>query len=243
MNESTLTGKAAWLFVSNVSKAFLSPSPVIWLADMSKILSLGIVAAADISSGRRSLFRRLAEMRSSVRLACSLSARRRGVRAAGGKLSPQTFTQELLSCTSHSRDTRRFSSNTHIWNKHILWSISQNSLWRERYLIQDRVTHPLSDSDRLSCSAQGEEEDPMNTPQQQPATGRLTKRWKKKGLPLKTTSTFSRFTTQRHCLASEDLQYSTHFVWTTSRFFCFVFFILELDTLWFKAKKQPVLNC
>lgn len=91
------------------------------MADVSKILSLGIVAATDISSGRRSLFRGLAEMRSSVRLACSLSTLRRGVR---GKLSPQTFTQELLTCTSHSRDTRRFYSETHM--------ITEDNLYQKR---------------------------------------------------------------------------------------------------------------
>ncbi len=104
------TGYAGWLCPFKACTAFSSPSPVMWLAEMSSSRSRGMVIVVATSSGRRLSWRRLPEIRSSVRLACSFRARRSGLREEGAKLRPHTDTEELPSCTSHSRVTRLFSS-------------------------------------------------------------------------------------------------------------------------------------
>ncbi|KAF3844940.1 hypothetical protein F7725_008103 [Dissostichus mawsoni] len=71
---------------------------------MSSRRRRGMVIVVATSSGRRLSWRRLPEMRSSVRLACSLRARSSGLREGGARLRPHTDTEELPSCTSHSRD-------------------------------------------------------------------------------------------------------------------------------------------
>lgn len=112
--ESTLaglfTGNADWLCPFSALTAFSSPSPVMWHAETSSSRRWGMVIAVATSSGRRSSCSRLPEMRSSVRLDWSFNARRSGLRDEGPKLRPDADTDELPSCTSHSRVTCLFSS-------------------------------------------------------------------------------------------------------------------------------------
>lgn len=104
------TGNAGWLCPFNALTAFSSPSPVMWQAEISSSRSRGMVIVVATSSGRRSSWRRLPEICSSVRLDWSFKARRSGLREVGPKLRPHTDTEELPSCTSHRRVTRLFSS-------------------------------------------------------------------------------------------------------------------------------------
>lgn len=104
------TGNAGWLCPFNVLTAFSSPSAVMWQAEMSSSRSRGMVMVVETSSGRSSSWSRLPDIRSSVRPDWSFNARRSGVREEEPKLRPHTDTEELPSCTSHSRVTRLFSS-------------------------------------------------------------------------------------------------------------------------------------
>lgn len=140
-----------------------------WLAEMSSSRSRGMVIVVATSSGRRLSWRRLPEIRNSVRLACSFRARRRGLRDEGAKLRPHTDTDELPSCASHSRVTRLFSSaerQTH----HALYWIIKMCISTLVCICVFSDAHPLPGCDRLSCSAQGEEGDPRRTLQPRPAT-------------------------------------------------------------------------
>lgn len=113
-NKQTLPAEVftgnGWLWPFKAFAAFSSPSPVMWLAEMSSSRSRGMVMVVATSSESRLSWRRLPDIRSSVRLAWSFKARSRGFREAGAKLRPHTDTEELPSCTSHSLVTRLFSS-------------------------------------------------------------------------------------------------------------------------------------
>lgn len=160
------TGNAGWLCPFNALTAFSSPSPVMWQAEISSSRSRGMVIVVATSSGRRSSWRRLPEICSSVRLDWSFKARRSGLREVGPKLRPHTDTEELPSCTSHSRVTRLFSSAGRQKRWRAAGWVSQNVF----PCIFVCVAHPLPGCDRPSCSAQGEEGDPRNKLQPGPKT-------------------------------------------------------------------------
>lgn len=100
-----------------------------------------------------------------------------------------------------------------------------------RGLGTQRVTHPLPDSDRLSCNAQGAEEDPMNTPQQEPAEGTSTRRWKKE-------SKLANFQPVYHTKLLYGFRrlIIKHSSWMD---YLYGILILDLGTLLFKGENQP----